>query len=161
MIKKLIFPVVSGVGAALTIGLLSYVDTLQSGWVLLMAPFGATAVLVFGLPASPLAKPKNVIMGHFITALIGVCFAQWTGVSPLTLALATGLAVSAMLLTGTTHPPAGANPLLIMLTGQSWSFLLAPVLMGAVIIVLAGKVLNVLRAHPFWQRSVAGGESLR
>ncbi|MGM3173426.1 HPP family protein [Dickeya lacustris] len=152
MIRKWVFPLVSGLGAALAIGLLSYVDSLQSGWILLMAPFGATTVLVFGVPTSPLARPKNVILGHVITALIGVCFVQWGDVNPLTLALATGLAVSAMLLTGTTHPPAGANPLLIMLTGQSWSFLLTPVLVGAVIIVLLGSVVNILRRHPMWQR---------
>ncbi|AAO08004.1 membrane protein [Vibrio vulnificus CMCP6] len=55
------------------------------------------------------------------------------------MALASGLAVSAMLLTKTTHPPAGANPLLIMMTGQNWYFLLTPVLLGAVIIVVIGK----------------------
>ncbi|HFQ5405624.1 TPA: HPP family protein [Vibrio vulnificus] len=55
------------------------------------------------------------------------------------MALASGLAVSAMLLTKTTHPRAGANPLLIMMTGQNWDFLLTPVLFGAVIIVVIGK----------------------
>ncbi|EIZ1361956.1 HPP family protein [Vibrio vulnificus] len=52
------------------------------------------------------------------------------------MALASGLAVSVMLLTKTTHPPAGANPLLIMMTGQNWDFLLTPVLLGAVSIVV-------------------------
>ncbi|ELP5726965.1 HPP family protein [Vibrio vulnificus] len=52
------------------------------------------------------------------------------------MALASGLAVSAMLLTKTTPPPAGANPLLIMMTGQNWDFLLTPVLLGAVSIVV-------------------------
>ncbi|WP_220488105.1 HPP family protein [Shewanella sp. SR44-3] len=61
------------------------------------------------------------------------------------LAAATGLAVSAMLLTNTTHPPAGANPLLIMLSGQSWDFLFTPVLLGAVIIVLLGKSMHKLQ----------------
>lgn len=143
--NKLSFSFVSGLAAAVAIGLLSYIDTLQSGWVLLMAPFGATAVLVFGLPESPLARPKNVILGHFLTALIGVCFTQWVGVNPLTLALASGLAVTVMLLTGTTHPPAGANPLLIMFSGQSWSFLVSPVLSGACAIVLLGWLVGYLR----------------
>ncbi|WP_312241752.1 HPP family protein [Pantoea sp.] len=152
--NKLLFSVVSGLGAAVAIGLLSYIDTLQSGWVLLMAPFGATAVLVFGLPESPLARPKNVILGHFLTALIGVCFMQWVGVNPVSLALASGLAVSAMLLTGTTHPPAGANPLLIMLSGQSWSFLISPVLSGACAIVLLGWLINYLRNYRARERIV-------
>ncbi|WP_437608786.1 HPP family protein [Erwinia sp. V71] len=151
--NKVIFPLISGAGAGLAIGLLAYIDTLHMGWMLLMAPFGATAVLVFGLPDSPLARAKNVIVGHFLTALIGVCFMQWVGVTPLSLALASGLAVSAMLLTGTTHPPAGANPLLIMLTGQSWSFLLMPVLSGAVAMVLLGWGVSYLRNPARWQRN--------
>ncbi|EEY37018.1 HPP family protein [Vibrio mimicus MB451] len=116
-----------------------------------MAPFGATAVLVFGVPDSPLAQPKNVIFGHLITAFVGIFFTQFIGVSPLSLALATGIAVSAMLLTKTTHPPAGANPLLIMLAGQSWTFLVTPVLLGAVLIVLVGKSMQVL--HKQWVKN--------
>lgn len=140
--NNLVFSLVAGFGAALAIGILSVVDSMQSGVVLLMAPFGATAVLVFGVPESPLAQPKNVILGHVITAFIGVFFVEFIGVNPLSLSIATGLAVSVMLLTKTTHPPAGANPLLIMLTGQSWQFLVSPVLTGAIILVIVGKILN-------------------
>ncbi|MEI8593608.1 HPP family protein [Photobacterium sp. Hal280] len=132
----------SGLGAAVAIGLLSLAENLTSAGLWLMAPFGATAVLVFGVPDSPLAQPKNVIAGHLLTALIGVFFVSFVGVTPFTLALASGLAVSVMLLTKTTHPPAGANPLLIMLTGQSWSFLITPVLIGAVVMVLVGQLVN-------------------
>ncbi|WP_275129188.1 HPP family protein [Vibrio vulnificus] len=67
---------------------------------------------------------------------VGLFFAHYIGENPINLALASGLAVSVMLLTKTTHPPAGANPLLIMMTGQNWDFLLTPVLLGAVSIVV-------------------------
>ena len=144
--NRFVLALFAGLGASLSIGLLSYGDTQVSSLVLLMAPFGATTVLVFGLPESPLAQPKNVIFGHLITAFIGILFTQVIGVTPLTLAIATGLAVSVMLLTKTTHPPAGANPLLIMLTGQTWSFLLTPVLFGAVVIVLVGKCMRKLQS---------------
>lgn len=137
--------VIAGLGASLAIGLLSFMEANLGDVALLMAPFGATAVLVFGVPDSPLAQPKNVILGHLITAFIGVVFVQYVGVTPLTLALATGLGVSAMLLSKTTHPPAGANPILIMLSGQSWGFLITPVLIGAVVIVLVGKALSMLQ----------------
>jgi CBS-domain-containing membrane protein len=136
--------IISGIGAAIAIGLLAFFDANLSHFALLMAPFGATAVLVFGLQDSPLAQTKNVIFGHLITATVGVFFTQYVGVSPLTLALATGMAVSAMLITKTTHPPAGANPILIMLSGQGWMFLITPVLLGAVVIVLVGKSMRVL-----------------
>ncbi|MGR5175321.1 HPP family protein [Vibrio parahaemolyticus] len=134
-----ILSVLAGVGAFLAIGLLSVLDSTFSDIALLMAPFGASAVLVFGIPGSPLAQPKNVILGHLITSFVGVIFFQYVGVSPLTLAIATGIAVSAMLLTNTTHPPAGANPMLIMLSGQGWDFLITPVLIGAIAIVLVGQ----------------------
>lgn len=143
--NKLFLPLLAGIGASLAIGLLSYMDQNLSDVALLMAPFGATVVIVFGLPDSPLAQAKNVIFGHLITAFIGIFFVQVIGVSPLYLAMATGLGVSAMLLTKTTHPPAGANPILIMLSAQSWSFLVTPVLIGAVVIVLLGKLMKIAK----------------
>ncbi|EKO3929239.1 HPP family protein [Vibrio metschnikovii] len=142
--NSVVMSIFAGFGAFLAIGLLSFLDSTLNEVALLMAPFGATAVLVFGVPSSPLAQPKNVIFGHLITTFVGVFFTQYIGVSPVTLALATGIAVSAMLITKTTHPPAGANPLLIMLSGQSWGFLITPVLLGAILIVLAGKSMQML-----------------
>jgi CBS-domain-containing membrane protein len=143
--NKFILPLIAGLGASVAIGLLSCMETTFENVALLMAPFGATAVLIFGVPESPLAQPKNVILGHLITAFIGVFFVQFIEVSSLSLAIATGIGVSAMLLTKTTHPPAGANPLLIMLSGQSWSFLVTPVLIGAVAMVLIGKTMQELQ----------------
>lgn len=128
----------AGFAAAISIAVLSYAESFLGATIILMAPIGASTVLVFGLPNSPLAQPKNVILGHLITAFIGVLFTQLIGVTPFTLAIATGLAVSAMLLTDTTHPPAGANPILIMLSNQSWSFILSPVLVCAVTVVAIG-----------------------
>lgn len=143
----LFLPILAGMGAFLGIALLSFFDASVMDFALLMAPFGATAVLVFGVPESPLAQAKNVIGGHLITASIGIIFTLYIGVSPLTLALASGLAVTAMLLTKTTHPPAGANPILIMLAGEGWSFLVTPVLIGAVLLVLVGKLMLVVKRN--------------
>jgi CBS-domain-containing membrane protein len=136
---------IAGLGAAIAILVLCVLSNLQHTVVLIMAPFGATTVLVFGLPNSPLAQPKNVIFGHMITALIGLICLHMLGVTPVTLALATGVAVACMMLTDTTHPPAGANPLLIMLTHQDWSFLITPVFIGAVLIVIVGKVYSLIK----------------
>lgn len=144
--KNFYLALFSGFGAAFAIGLLSFGDAEFSNFSLLMAPFGATTVLVFALPDSPLAQPKNVIFGHIITAFIGIVFVEFIGVTPLSLAIATGVGVSAMILTKTIHPPAGANPILIMLTAQSWNFLFTPVLVGAVLIVLVGKGMKKARA---------------
>lgn len=144
---KFFLPLMAGFGTSLAIGLLSYLDIASIDINMLMAPFGATAVLVFGVSDSPLAQPKNVILGHLITSFIGVFFYQFIEVSPFSLAIATGLGVSVMLLTKTTHPPAGANPLLIMLSGQGWFFLITPVLIGSITIVLVGKIMKRFQYH--------------
>ena len=91
--------------------------------------------LFFGAPNSPLAQSKNVIVGHFIAAFIGVAFVQFIGVSAFSMAIASGLGLSIMMLTKTTHPPAGATLLLIMLNGENWSFLFIPVLTGSLVLV--------------------------
>lgn len=141
--------IIAGIGAALSIGLLLLIEAKMENIVLIMAPFGASAVLVFGVASSPLAQPKNVIFGHLITAFIGVFFYQYIGVTPTTLAMATGLGVTSMLVSKTTHPPAGANPILIMLSGQGWLFLVTPVLIGSIVIVFMGKGFEKLQEYHF------------
>ena len=129
---------VAGLSATVAIGVLAYLRERYGYDLWLMAPFGATAVLVFGVPESPLAKPKNVILGHVFTSAIGLVFVHFIGAEFWMLALATGMGIFVMLATNTTHPPAGANPILIMLTQPAWGFLLNPVLFGASVIVLIG-----------------------
>ncbi|CED71393.1 membrane protein, HPP family [Aliivibrio wodanis] len=138
---------VAGVGASITLGFLLMVEANVESAALVMAPFGATAVLVFGLPQSPLAQPKNVILGHLITAVIGIVFSQYVGVTPMSLAIATGLGITCMLVSKTTHPPAGANPILIMLAGHGWSFLVTPVLIGSIVIILMSKGLQKVQQY--------------
>ncbi|MDK2778995.1 MAG: HPP family protein [Pseudomonadota bacterium] len=137
VINRLGAGLLAGGGAALCISLLAALQNWQSV-VLLMAPFGATMVILFVLPESPLAQPRNIIGGHLLTVLAGFLVQHWLGVDVFTLGLATGLGVFLMVLTGTTHPPAGANPLLIMLTQPAFSFVLTPVLSGVAVIVLFG-----------------------
>lgn len=128
----------AGWGAMLCITVLSAFSTIIPSSIWLMAPFGATMVILFGLPQSSLAQPKNIIVGHVLTTAIGLAVVSLIGVSPWSMGLAVGLAVSAMLLTNTTHPPAGANPLVVMLAGEGWSFLFMPVAVGSILIVIFG-----------------------
>lgn len=117
---------------------------------LIIAPFGASCALVFGAPASPLAQPRNVIGGHLISAALGLLAASLIVSPPLAMAVGVGLAIAAMLLTGTLHPPAGANPIVVVLTSTSWKFLLTPVLAGAIAIVLFGAIYHRwLTGHPY------------
>ncbi|MFD0698216.1 HPP family protein [Paenibacillus sp. GCM10027628] len=103
---------------------------------LLMAPFGASCVIAFALPQSPLAQPRSLVGGHALSTLVGLCALTAFGVHAWSLALAVGAAIALMLMSRTLHPPAGADPLLVMLTGAKWSFLFTPVLLGAVLLVL-------------------------
>ncbi|TDW55866.1 HPP family protein [Oceanimonas baumannii] len=129
---------VAGLGAMLCITTLAGLDGLNNTGLWLMAPFGATMVILFGLPESPLAQPRNIFFGHLLTTLVGLMVLNSMGVQPWSLGLAVGLAVSLMMLTKTTHPPAGANPLIVMLGGQDWNFLWSPVALGAGIIIMGG-----------------------
>ncbi|WP_044172816.1 HPP family protein [Flectobacillus major] len=109
---------------------------------LLMAPFGATCVLAFGVSDSPLAQPRNIIGGHVISATIGLICLNLFGDSWYSMAIGVGLSLAAMQLTKTVHPPAGANPLVIVLSHAKWSFIFTPVLLGAVILVVVALFFN-------------------
>ncbi|EJW17944.1 HPP family protein [Paenibacillus alvei] len=141
----------AGIGGALAILLLAVLEK-WSNWPYLMAPFGASCVILFALPDSPLAQPRNVVGGHLISSLVGFIIGSSCGVHPWSLALAIGLAIILMQWTHTVHPPAGADPLLMMMTGASWSFLLLPVGIGAVILVLAAWAYHRARGFHYPKR---------
>ncbi|WP_216624874.1 HPP family protein [Paenibacillus foliorum] len=103
---------------------------------LIMAPFGATCVLIFVLPESPLSQPRNIIGGHLLSTLVGLIILTLFGTHSWSIALAVGLAIGFMQRTRTVHPPAGADPIVVMLSAVTWKFLITPVLFGAVLIVL-------------------------
>lgn len=134
----------AGLGGALAIALLAVVNGTEA-LPLLIPPFGASCVLVFGVAASPFARPRNVIGGHFVSAAVGIAAVAVLGAGALGMAAGVGLAIAAMILTDTIHPPAGANPIVVAITGAGWPFLIAPVLIGAAGIVVAGLVYNRLR----------------
>jgi CBS-domain-containing membrane protein len=131
--------ILAGIGGALTIGLLGAASARGYAPVLI-APFGATCVLVFGAPASPFARPRNVIGGHLLAAVVGLLACSMLGHDWLGAAVGVGLAIALMILTETVHPPAGANPIVIALAHAGWSFLAAPVFAGAVVVVAIGAV---------------------
>lgn len=142
------------IGGFITIFLLISLTTATStDW--LIAPFGASCVLAFGVWNSPLSQPRNIIGGHAISSLVGLIMYHLFGNEPWTIALAVGLAIALMMLTKTTHPPAGGNPIIVILGAHSWSFLFIPIILGTVIIVLMALIFNNLqsdRVYPiFWR----------
>lgn len=144
MSAKLKSVLIASLGAAGCIFVLAGLTEITPQMAFLMAPFGATMVIVFALPEGPLAQPRNVFLGHILTALVGLVMLHFVGVNPVTLAIAVGLGVAVMMLSDAVHPPAGANPLLIMLTGQAWDFLFMPVVSGAIVIILFALIYHKL-----------------
>lgn len=152
-------------GASLSILVLLYLTQLSHQlWI--MAPFGATCVLLYAAAQSPLAQPKNVIVGHLVSAAIGLAFVHYLPINIITIALAVALAIVLMQLLGCVHPPAGANPLLILLSASSvhygWDFLIFPVLTGTVLLVVIARLIHILQQQSikYWEQEKDASPSL-
>ncbi|MDE1474216.1 HPP family protein [Xenorhabdus bovienii] len=139
-------------GGFLGILLLSYLSqTTEYPW--LMAPFGATCAILFAAPTSPLAQPRNVIGGHLLTTAVGLVALYTLGNSMIVMSLAVGIAIMLMQLFRVVHPPAGANPLVVLLAGQEavgFDFLLTPVLTGSLALVIIASFINNLGKESCW-----------
>ena len=153
--KKIICwpPLLGGIGAGVTIAILAYI-TFQSTlagtnyglW--LAASFGSSVVVVFGYPDNEFAQPKNVLLGHLLCALVGIIFVTLFKISQdrsiffLTIGIAVGIAVMFMMAFKITHPPAGGNTIVVMLTQDSFQFLIFPIMVGAITIIIGGIIYN-------------------
>ncbi len=143
----------SWVGGSAGIGAISLLSIL-SKLPMLLAPFGATCVLIFAATDSHLAQPRSVIGGYLVSALVGVIALSLLGSSPWVVALSVGTAIAAMQLTRTLHAPAGAMPLLALAPGTDALTLLPTALAGALTLIGIGLLVNNLRrdrAYPrYW-----------
>ena len=126
----------AGFGGFLAIGVLAGLAAIAAT-PLIIAPFGASSVLLFSIPGSPLARPRNVIGGHVLSALVGLAALNLLGPTPLAMAAGVGVAIAVMRLSGTTHPPAGANPIVVVLAAAPWWFAAVPVAAGAAVLVVS------------------------
>ena len=142
--SKIINALLSALGALIFISFLAFLDRSFEGMIWLIPPFGASMVLVMAVHESPLAKPKNILLGHILSALSGVIILYLIGDNFLALGIAVALAVFMMIVTDTIHPPAGANPIIVILTGQGISFVLIPVAVGAFMLVVFAYLYNKL-----------------
>lgn len=109
---------------------------------LILGSFGASCLLMFAYPSSPFAQPRNVIGGHCIATLTGLVFMTMFDVHWWSMALSVGTAIALMLLLRVPHPPAGSNPIIVMVGSAGWSFLLTPTLIGSIILVLVALIYN-------------------
>lgn len=137
------------------IGLLDQLVLRDADLAFVIGAFGATAVLVFGAPGSPLAQPWNVLMGHVVSATIGVAAFQLLGPGWLAAALAVGLAIFAMQMSRSLHPPGGASALIAVAGSEQvhnlgWFYPLFPVGAGALVLVLVALIVNNIGVGRRW-----------
>ncbi len=138
------------------------------GTVWLMAPMGASAVLLFAVPSSPLAQPWSIVGGNTIAALIGVTAARWIGEPSLAAAAAIFFSIAAMLALRCLHPPSGAVTVMAVLGGadvhaMGYAFVVAPVLLNSAVILATALLYNNLtgRRYPHGQTAEADVDGAR
>ncbi|WP_028586697.1 HPP family protein [Desulfocurvus vexinensis] len=142
------------------VGALNAVLLDQTGAMLLIGSFGASAVLLYGAPTAPLSQPRNLLGGHVLSALVGVACAAHLGHVPwLAAGLAVSTAIALMHLTGTLHPPGGATALIAVIGGEpvralGYLYALVPALAGALVLLAVALLVNNIpktRQYPvYW-----------
>ncbi len=137
--------ILAGLFSSITIGILTLLTYKTSYGVFLIASFGSSMVLLYGYPESPFAQPKNIFFGHLLTAIVGVLFLYFVQLPIyIIIPLAVGFGVGLMILMNVTHPPAGGNPIIVIMGSVSLDYLINPIIIGSLIILTFGVVLNRL-----------------
>ena len=133
----------SGLFSIFTIALLTFLTYKTELGIFLLASFGSSMVLLYGCPESPFAQPKNVFFGHFTTTLVGLFFLHFIPLPIFVIIpLAVGFGVGLMILLNVTHPPAGGNPIIVIIGSVSFDYLLSPVITGSILIIIFAIVIN-------------------
>lgn len=127
---------------------------LVEGLPLLIAPLGASAILLFALPGSPLAQPWSILGGNIISAAIGVTCAQWVSEVSIAAALAGTLSVAMMFALRCLHPPSGALALTAVLGGPAikaagYGFVIWPVATGSLLMLVIALIFNNLTGRRY------------
>ena len=134
---------IAGFFSAFTIGILTTLTYKSTFGLFLAGSFGSSMVLLFGFPDSPFAQPKNVFFGHLVTALVGVIFVNLISLPIyISIALAVGIGIFFMIFLNIVHPPAGGNPIMVIIGSVSYDYLLLPVISGCLIIISLAIVIN-------------------
>ena len=134
---------VAGFFSAFTIGVLTILTFKSTIGLFLAGSFGSSMVLLFGFPESPFAQPRNVFFGHLVTAMVGVIFVNLIPLPIyISIALAVGVGIFLMILLNVVHPPAGGNPIIVIIGSVSFDYLILPIMSGCLIIILLAILIN-------------------
>ena len=121
--------------------------SIETMFPLVAIPFATSIVVVLGSPKSEPAQPRALVGGHLVSTIVGLLVVKLCGPSPWAAALAVGAAMIAMHLTGTFHPPAGIDPMVVVVNNMSWGFVLMPIGAGAALLVVFAFAWHNLIAH--------------
>jgi len=134
---------IAGFFSTITIGVLTILTYKSTLGYFIAGSFGSSMVLLFGFPESPFAQPKNVFFGHLCTALVGVIFVNFVPLPIyMNIALGVGAGVFFMILLNIVHPPAGGNPIMVIIGSASYDYLINPIIFGCIIILLLAILIN-------------------
>ena len=134
---------IAGFFSAFTISVLTVLTYKSTLGYFIAGSFGSSMVLLFGFPESPFAQPKNVFFGHLCTALVGVIFVNFIPLPIyMNIALGVGAGVFLMILLNIVHPPAGGNPIMVIIGSASFDYLINPIIFGCIIILLLAILVN-------------------
>ncbi len=143
--KNLKKSIVSTIFSIITIGVLTLLTYKTEYGIFLIASFGSSMVLLYGYPESPFAQPKNIFFGHLLTSIVGIVFLNLIPLPIyITIPFAVGIGVGLMILLNVTHPPAGGNPIIVIMGSVSLEYLITPIILGSLIILAFGVILNRL-----------------
>ena len=139
----LIKAIIAGFFSAVTIGVLTVLTYKTTLGLFIAASFGSSMVLLFGFPESPFAQPKNVFFGHLVTALVGVFFVNLIPLPIyISIAGAVGIGIFLMIILDVVHPPAGGNPIMVIIGSASFEYLINPIIFGCILILLIAIIVN-------------------
>ena len=135
--------IIAGFFSAVTIGVLTVLTYKTTLGLFIAASFGSSMVLLFGFPESPFAQPKNVFFGHLVTTLVGVFFVNFIPLPIyISIAGAVGIGIFLMIILDVVHPPAGGNPIMVIIGSASFEYLINPIIFGCILILLITIIVN-------------------
>lgn len=137
-------------GLLLVITIANYLGGLSGVDEWLMASLGASALLVFALPQSPMAQPWAVIAGNTLSALVGISILHLLNQPLLAMPLAASLSILGMFLLRCLHPPAAAVALIVVLGGIThYRYALFPVMVDSILLVIVGAIYSNLTGKSY------------
>ena len=136
---------IAGLFSTITIAALTFLTYKTQYGIFLIASFGSSMVLLYGYPESPFAQPKNIFFGHLVTSVVGILVLFYVPLPIyITIPVAVGAGVGLMIFLNVTHPPAGGNPIIVIIGSVSIDYLINPIITGTIIILIFGIILNRL-----------------